>query len=190
MSHMGRPGASIPSDTFLSISIQIKKTPLISAENPMIGCRYKGGHFEIANYNEFEYIRGISENLWAPGGGVRVTRRRGNGGKLRENSEIICESHMLLENAIASGDFGDSLRNPLRVPHKKICGVSAVSAKTAGYANAIPQNPTITHFIPPIKQLRGTSEKFHREISVFSLFTTKNLSSISLHPKSFSISYL
>jgi len=30
--------------------------------------------------------------------------------KLRENSEIICESHMLLENAIASGDSEASLR--------------------------------------------------------------------------------
>ena len=34
----------------------------------------------------------------------------GRPGKLRENSEIICESHMLLENAIASGESEASLR--------------------------------------------------------------------------------
>jgi hypothetical protein len=52
---------------FLSISIKIKKTPLISAKKPMIRCRYKGGHFEITNFMCFEYIRGISG---AAGGAV------------------------------------------------------------------------------------------------------------------------
>ena len=53
-------GASIPSEVFLSNSIKIKKTPLISAEKPMIRCRYKGGHFKITNFIYFEYIRGVS----------------------------------------------------------------------------------------------------------------------------------
>ena len=61
-----RPGASIPSDASLSISIKIKKTPLISAEKPTNRCRYKGGHFGITNYMWFEYIRGVSEAHSSP----------------------------------------------------------------------------------------------------------------------------
>jgi hypothetical protein len=79
-----RPGASIPSDASLSISIKIKKTPLISAEKPTNRCRYKGGHFEITNFIYFEYSRGISEQssgeLRGDGGGTR-RRRRGNSEK-------------------------------------------------------------------------------------------------------------
>jgi hypothetical protein len=73
---------------FLSNSIKIKKTPLISAKKPMIRCRYKGGHFEITNFIYFEYIRGISE---AAGGAaalpdcIEKTQR-----KLR----MLCECHI------------------------------------------------------------------------------------------------
>ena len=62
----GQPGASIPSESILSISIKIKKTPLISAENPMIRCRYRGGLFEITNYMWFAYIRGVTEEIRRP----------------------------------------------------------------------------------------------------------------------------
>jgi hypothetical protein len=51
------PGASMPSEVFLSNSIKIKKTPLVSTEDHVIQCRYKGGHFVIQLYMCFEYIR-------------------------------------------------------------------------------------------------------------------------------------
>jgi hypothetical protein len=76
----------------------------------MIRCRYEGGHIVIANYNEFEYIRGVSAVIrrW-----VEETARQleGGGEETQRNSEIICDSLiyaayfiMLLENAIASGE--------------------------------------------------------------------------------------
>ena len=145
LQHMRCPGASIPSDTFLNISIQIKKTPLISAEKPMIRCRYKGGHFVIANYMWFEYIRGVSENLWALGGGVRGTWRRASGETQRKLRNYMWITYAIGKRYRLGGIWG-FFEGSVRVPHKKICVPSAVSAKTAGESL---RNPNLSHFTPP-----------------------------------------
>lgn len=163
---MQRPGTLIPSDTSLSNSIQIKKTPLISSHNPRIKCRYKGGHFEITYYMCFEYIRGVSE---AAGGGSS-TRRRANSKaaerNLRENS-VCYVIHLKIFNIFSYVMLGDMLGDmrgiseaSLRLPHRKICGVSALSAKTARESL---RNSMLSHINPlhttlncAMESLRGT----------------------------------